>query len=136
MVLAHLGRRFFYPWLKWRLGTTDAGTFFANIDRLRSWRLRVERDTGNLDTLRAYLETGCPLIVPVAAEILPHWIRRAGGEDERYANNHVVVVVGLDEQNVYVNDPDFAEAPQMVEIDWFLAAWGFQDYQYAVLRRR
>jgi len=49
---------------------------------------------------------------------------------------HAVVVVGLTEEAVALNDPDLADAPQTVARDWFLAAWQGQHYRYAVIRRR
>ena len=35
--------------------------------------------------------------------------------------------------NIYLNDPSFAAAPQMVPIDAFLAAWSGFAYLHAVI---
>jgi uncharacterized protein YvpB len=40
---------------------------------------------------------------------------------------HVVVVVGLDDANIYINDPSFAIHPQHVPVVGFLAAWNEYD---------
>ena len=37
--------------------------------------------------------------------------------------SHVVVIVGLDDARVYVNDPAFDQAPMAVSQISFLAAW-------------
>ena len=40
---------------------------------------------------------------------------------------HAVVVVGYDDEQLYLNDPAFAAAPQTVGWDSFLAAWAEYD---------
>jgi predicted double-glycine peptidase len=134
--MTYLGERVQYQRLKQRLGTTESGTPFPNIDRLRSWRLIIERSQGNLVTLRQRLATGQPVIVPVATELLPYWLLRPDFSRAEHITEHAIVVVGLDEQYLYVNDPDFVEAPQVVEIAWFMDAWQHHNLWYAVIRRR
>jgi hypothetical protein len=36
-------------------------------------------------------------------------------------------------ENVYLNDPDFSEAPLVTDHIAFLAAWQERDYRYAVI---
>jgi hypothetical protein len=61
MVLTHLNQGVNYDRLVQRLGTSSGGAFFFNMERLRSWRLVVERAQGNLDTLQLHLAAGgCP----------------------------------------------------------------------------
>lgn len=136
MVLTHLGQRVQYDRLRIQLHTSTAGTFFSNLDRLRSLRFAVKREQGSLDILRRHLATGHPLIVPVDTEFLPHWLVRADISEAERITQHAVVVVGVDAQHVYVNDPDFVEAPQRVEIGWFDDAWRNHAYWYAQIRRR
>ncbi|HMN31474.1 MAG TPA: hypothetical protein PKE45_25215 [Caldilineaceae bacterium] len=50
--------------------------------------------------------------------------------------DHAVVVVGLADCYIYVNDPDFEAAPQAVELGWFYDAWQNFALRYAVIRRR
>ena len=52
------------------------------------------------------------MIVALRSDDLVYWSRRSDIRDEEKATDHVVVVVGLNEQAVYVNDPDFEQAPQ------------------------
>lgn len=48
-------------------------------------------------------------------------------------NNHAVVVVGLDDDYVYVNDPAFLNAPIQVARGDFDLAWLAKDEYYAVI---
>lgn len=57
--------------------------------------------------------------------MLDHW----QGED----SSHVAVVVGYDDEYVYLNDPAFADAPQRVLWDGFLAAWEEYDRMAAIV---
>lgn len=57
--------------------------------------------------------------------MLPYWT---------YPTAHVAVVVGYDDQRVYLNDPAFPEAPQSVLWDGFLAAWEEYDRMAAIIR--
>ncbi|MBI4532150.1 MAG: C39 family peptidase [Candidatus Latescibacteria bacterium] len=66
------------------------------------------------ETLKRLLDQRLPVIVGVWTASLPYW----------HANrSHAVVVVGYDEQSVYLNDPKFPSAPQAVTWDEFLVAW-------------
>lgn len=51
-----------------------------------------------------------------------------------YFSNHVVVVVGFNPDEVYVNNPAVADAPEIVDVNTFLWAWSRRDYEYAVVR--
>jgi ABC-type bacteriocin/lantibiotic exporter with double-glycine peptidase domain len=134
MVLTYFGVAADYELLKQQLGIENSSVPFSRINHLRSWWLAIEHKQGNLEILRTRLAVGQPVIIPVDTDILPYWITRP---DQREGLiDHTVVLVGIDEKNVYVNDPDFAEAPQMVEHDWFANAWRHHDYWYAVIRRR
>ena len=136
MVLTYMGQRARYDRLRAQLDTSTAGTFFFNLDRLRSFWFMVKRNQGNLTILREQLAQGHPIIVPVATEVLPYWLTRGDIAEEERLTQHAVVVVNIDAQFVYVNDPDFAQAPQVVEIGWFMDAWKYHDHWYAVIRRR
>lgn len=136
MVISDWGERVNYQRLVQQLGTTASGTPFPNIDRLHSWRLTVERAAGTLAILRQRLATGQPIIVPVATELLPYWLLRPDLPEAERITEHAIVVVGIDDHSFYVNDPDFATAPQVVKLDWFVDAWAYHNYWYAVIRRR
>jgi hypothetical protein len=92
------------------------------VDRLREQGFFVERGQGDTETLWSHLTTGLPVIVAVRTDDLPYWLNRTDIPDEEKATDHAVVVVGLDEQTVYANDPDFEQAPQVIDLDEFLLA--------------
>lgn len=83
----------------------------------------VER--GEIENLRLNLEAGLPSIAFIATGQLSYWHETTG---------HAVVVVGLDEERIYLNDPAFADAPKQVSIDEFLLAWIDADQFYALIR--
>lgn len=136
MGLTYLRAPVAYDQLKRRLDVETSSAPFLNIDRLRSWWLVVERKQGDLATVHAHLAAARPVLVPVDTALLPYWITRSDVTDAERVTDHAVVVVGIDDQFLYVNDPDFAMAPQAVERDWFLEAWRHHAQWYAVLRHR
>lgn len=48
---------------------------------------------------------------------------------------HAIVLVGMDDNNFYVDDPEFAESPLRVPLGDFDLAWLEHDEMYAVLTR-
>jgi uncharacterized protein YvpB len=67
-----------------------------------------------------------PCIIFLKTEILPHW---------QIEDAHAVVLVGLADETVYINDPAFDGAPVSVPLQNFLLAWSEFDYEYAVIER-
>ena len=127
MVLDYLGIQRNYEWLIKMLETTEIGTPFSNIEKLKErLGVAIERaEQGTLTTFAPYLESGLPVIVAVDADqpdLWPHY------------PHHAVVVVGFSADEVYVNNPAAGDAPQAVAIDTFLWAWSRRDYEYAVIR--
>ena len=49
---------------------------------------------------------------------------------------HAVVVVGIDDEMVYLNDPAFANAPQVVSHGDLLLAWLEMEEYYAIIQQR
>jgi uncharacterized protein YvpB len=49
------------------------------------------------------------------------------------ATSHAAIVVGIDEQHVYLNDPFFDTAPQRVSRLEFELAWDDMDNTYAII---
>lgn len=125
MVLRYLHIPFDYNQLLQRFGTTSAGTPFSRIDWLKEWRLTVVRGEGNLEILAEYLDLGLPVIVAVQTWPFAHW--------QTQDTEHTVVVVGIEQGNVAINDPAVDQAPQVVNQPAFLAAWGDRDYEFAVI---
>lgn len=88
-------------------------------------RLTVEVAThGTVAMLHQYLMQDQPVIVSVQTENLPHW---------SYNTLHAVVVVGITENQIYLNDPEFPEAPIEAPVGDFELAWLPQDERYAVI---
>lgn len=44
-----------------------------------------------------------------------------------------MVVVGMENDVIYINDPAFTTAPQIVLLNEFMAAWAEKDFLYAVI---
>lgn len=128
MVLAYLGLSRTQDALGKTLGLNPPfGTRHSNIKKLASTKIKVTYETGDLATIRHWLEQDTPVIVFVQAGDLPHW--------SGHNFQHVVVVVGVEGQMVYLMDPALDEGPTPVEEEAFMLAWSWFDYTYAVLRR-
>ncbi|MCP4536601.1 MAG: hypothetical protein GY832_05595 [Chloroflexi bacterium] len=108
------------------LGVTPYGTPGSRLNRLTDLNIHVRYAQGTMDELYGYLNSGQPCIVLVRTDQLPYWT---------YATDHAILVVGCDEQAVYVNDPAFEHAPQRIPRADFELAWLEFDYRYAVIWR-
>lgn len=77
--------------------------------------------------LQEAIAEGLPCIAQVWTGDLSYW-------DEECM--HAVVVAGVEESKVAVNDPAFGEAPIEIPINEFLAAWGLAGHTLIVIRRQ
>lgn len=128
MVLAYLGLSSTQGSLARKLDVRlPLGAPASNVTRLCSDTLDVKFTSGDLDDLRAYLNQGHPPIVFVQAGEFPHW--------RGHVSQHAVVVVGADEQSVYVLDPAAGADPIPVPTGDFLLAWSELGYICAILVR-
>ncbi len=107
------------------LGTRYFGTPAPNIHRLEQLGFFVIYESGSLSAIKRQLDKNIPCLVFVQTGILPYW-------EENTA--HVIVVLGIDETTIFVNDPAFENAPQAIPIEYFLLAWSEFDYRYAVIQ--
>ncbi len=82
---------------------------------------------GNWEELQEHLANNRPCIAFVKTIELPYW---------EEASDHAVVVIGLDDKYIYLNDPAFDTAPMQVSRGDFDLAWLGRDETYAVLMRR
>lgn len=127
MVLDHLGVRYRYNRIRRLLRTIpNAGTPYSNVRYLAKLRISVLHERGTLDDLRHHLNNGSPCIIFLKTGDLPYW-------DEDVP--HAVVLVGMDEQFVYLHDPELAIAPVSVSIGDFDLAWLAHGERYAVLSK-
>jgi uncharacterized protein YvpB len=124
MALSYLGRSVPYADLVRLLGTRWFGTLSENILRLEQIDIQVTLRELSLAEIEAALIRQQPIIAFVTTADLPYWPT---------ASDHVVVIVGIDEQFVYVNDPYVAEAPQSVSRPSFELAQQRFEYRCALL---
>lgn len=124
MVLTHLGRAIDYDQLLHLLDIQSYGAPAGNIRRLVALNLTVTYSQTDLAGLQAMLRQGSPIIVFVQTGELPHW---------RYNTSHALLVVGYDENNIYVNDPDREKIPLTIPYGDFELAWLERDYYYAMI---
>lgn len=124
MVLAHLGRDLAETQIARILRSYAFGTPAPNVRYLESLGLSVTFGPMSLSRLRAHLQNGFPCITFLQAGDLPYF------ESEGF---HAVVVVGLSEQIVYINDPALDAGPQSVPLDHFMLAWSEFEYECAVI---
>lgn len=125
MVLTYLQRPVRYRQLLRTLGTKDFGTPFSNLRQLAQLGVTVTVAAGTLELLYTQLCEGVPSIVSVQTADFPHW---------ENATEHAVVVVGMDRQYMFINDPAFDVAPILVPVGDFDLAWLAQEELYGVIR--
>lgn len=65
------------------------------------------------------------MIISVQTKELPYW--------QGIASLHAVVLVGMDEEYVYLNDPEWPDAPIRVAIGDFDLAWLARGERFALL---
>jgi ABC-type bacteriocin/lantibiotic exporter with double-glycine peptidase domain len=128
MVLSYLGitiaRNRLFKLLQIKQGL---GTPAYNIRRLEQIGFTVVYQQGTLAKLHEHLTQNRPCIAMVKTEQLPYWTE---------AVDHAVVVIGMDDETVYLNDPEFATAPFQVSQGDFDLAWLERDEFYAVISPR
>ena len=124
MLLDYLRVPFKYEQLLRLLRTRSFGTEFSNLRYLTSFGLFVLVEQGTVKTLRGHLERGLPPIVFVNTGLLSYWKEETG---------HAVVVLAIEDQQIYLSDPRFADAPKIISLIEFEAAWIEQDQAYAVI---
>lgn len=101
------------------------GTAFSKVRNLAtSFGLHVDVQEGDLDALRLCLDLALPPLVAVNTDDLSYW---------KSAVDHAVVVIGMDDTMIALNDPAFNTAPQVISLVEFSVAWIEQDYKYAVI---
>jgi ABC-type bacteriocin/lantibiotic exporter with double-glycine peptidase domain len=125
MVLAHYGQLRAEEEVRQLLGTGPHGTRARALLQLATLGFHVQLGGSNLAELTAALRSGVPAIVFVETTLLDYWKQRC---------DHVAVVVGLEEANVYLNDPYFDIAPQQTSLAAFRQAWASNNCWAAFIR--
>jgi ABC-type bacteriocin/lantibiotic exporter with double-glycine peptidase domain len=127
MILTYIGIKVNYFQLLKLLRVTEIGTAFYHIRELEKVGVIVVYKQGTLGEVHDHLSNNRPCIAAVKTKELPYFV-----ED----SDHAVVIVGLDEQFVYLNDPAMPNAPQQVSHGNFLLAWIERDEMYATIIKR
>lgn len=129
MVLAHLGVSVTQDALAKTLKLYPfVGTRHSNIKKLASATIKVTHEEGDLTVIRRWLEQGTPVIVFVQGGDLPHWSGKF--------SQHAVVVVGIENNLIYIMDSALPDGPTPVDEESFMLAWSWFDYYYATLTQR
>jgi ABC-type bacteriocin/lantibiotic exporter with double-glycine peptidase domain len=129
MVLDYLGFPRSQETLAHQLGLRPPlGVPAPNIKNLNSSDLAVIYESGTLDIVQKWLGEKKPVIVFVQAGELPYWF------GHRF--QHAVLVVGLDEQQVYLLDPAVEDEATAVSRGDFMLAWDEMDNALAIITRR
>ena len=127
MILSYLGIEKDETWL-WKQLRAGQITPLFNVQNLAT-ELGLAVEIGSwrddLTLFASYIELGLPVIIAVDADNADEW---------PYYKDHAVVVVGYDDQHVFVNDPAQPTGAVEVEMNNFLLAWSSRDYAYAVIR--
>ena len=107
------------------MGTiADGGTPGARIKRLASHTLNVSYGEGEMSDLQSAIQRGIPPIALVFTGELPYW---------DISTAHAVVVVGIDDASVWVNDPGQRDHPIKIARGDFQLAWDEMGNRYAIL---
>jgi len=127
MVLEYLQVPSTYQDLLKRLRIESYGAPFSNLRQLESLGVKVLIQRGTIESLREHLERGLPPIAFVNTEQLGYW---------KESTSHAVVVLGIEDNQIYLDDPAFTEAPQVISLDEFMLAWIDLDQFYALIELR
>ena len=127
MALQHIGVDHSQAQLNRLFGLTSAGTPSSRIRRLSELGVQVVYASGDEVALREAIERGVPPIIFVDTGDLPYWSVRL---------RHAVLMVGYDDTQVFLNDPDRPTAPMSASWGDLMLAWSEFDYKYALLLAR
>ncbi len=108
------------------LDTKWFGTPFRNIKRAEQYGLSVQIEPLSLNEINSHLVNGFPVVTCVHTADLSYWSQ---------AVDHVVVVVGLGDTHVYLNDPSLNHGPHPVPVKEFELAQLNYDNLCAVIKK-
>jgi len=102
-----------------------AGTPARHITRLAALGIEVEwSENGTVDELQQAITDDKVPVVFLRTGELPYW---------EQDSPHALVIVGVEADTVYVNDPAFENAPIPVPVGYFELAWDEFGRQWAAL---
>lgn len=125
MILSYLKIPVSYKKLMQMLRVDAIGTPFRNLQNLHSLGLLIVIKEGNFEEIKNHISSGLPVITAVDTGQLTYW---------QETTDHAVVVIGIDDTAVYLNDPNFVDAPKIVAQAEFELSWLEKNYLYAVFQ--
>ena len=106
-------------------GLTDMGVPWPRVARLSQLGVQVSLETGEEAQLQQAIDRNLPPIIFVrTGELTTYWDADL---------QHAILMVGYDEQSVFLNDPAFSTAPQQISWGELLLAMVEFDYSFAVI---
>ena len=124
MVLAYWGSAVSEEEVAELLGIALWGVRASAIRRLSRWGWDVDYGRGTRVDLAQWLQREIPVIAFVRTGFLEYWETDVG---------HAIVVVGIDDEQVYLHDPVIEKSPASISAISFDAAWTEMDYGYAII---
>jgi hypothetical protein len=104
----------------------DFGIPASHLLKLRSRHIQVKYETeGTIDDLRYWLDREVPVIAFVHTGQLTYW--------QGQVAQHAALLIGIDEQMVYLLDSAKTEKVVAVLLDEFLLAWDEMEFAFAVI---
>jgi len=123
MVLTYMGRYVSYErLLKLLRVRSNIGAPASNIRLLEKLDVQVLYQPGTQEMLYKHLVKNQPCIAFMDTGELPYWHERTA---------HAIVVAGLDDRSIYLNDPAFPDAPLQISHGDFDLAWLEWDEYYS-----
>lgn len=126
MVLDYLGIQVSYGRLLKLLKIEPFGASAYNLHHLSSLGVTASIDIRDMTLLRQLVQMGSPLIALVRTDEMSYWSQ---------ATDHVVVVIGFEDEEILVNDPAFNQSPIRVSALEFELAWLGFDYLSIILSK-
>jgi hypothetical protein len=124
MFLEYINIRVPYSRLFRILNIQPFGASGRNLLYLSQIDVEVIYREGSMGMLKNLIQSGRPCIALVRTEFLQDWTR---------STDHAVVVVGIDDDNVFYNDPTFNQHPMRVTSLEFDLAWMEMGYRYRIM---
>lgn len=125
MILDYLQIPFSYNQLLKILQIDYYGSFFRNLQHLQSLGVYTQIGLGKVSIIESSLVSGLPIIAYVdTGELTSYWSE---------STNHAVVIIGIDDEQIILNDPFFELAPKQVPLDEFALAWEAQKGLFSIL---
>ncbi|MCL4267820.1 MAG: C39 family peptidase [Anaerolineae bacterium] len=125
MLLSYLQIPISYKKLMQLLKVDAIGTPFRNLQNLGALGLSILIAEGDFAAVQAHLAAGLPVITAVDTRQLSYW------QEE---TDHAVVIIGLDDTAVSLNDPNSPDAPKIVTRAEFELSWLEKNYLHAVIQ--